>query len=77
MPSRFHGHNHETWMKKGLASSAERFNYLYTPDELGTFVEPIRELAASTRRVHAMMNNCYRNNAQVNAVQLMEKLGLR
>jgi uncharacterized protein YecE (DUF72 family) len=73
---RFHGHNHETWMKKGLASSAERFNYLYTPDELQGFVKPIHNLATNTKRVHAMMNNCYRNNAQVNAQQLREQLGL-
>jgi uncharacterized protein YecE (DUF72 family) len=73
---RFHGHNHETWMKKGLASSAERFNYLYTQGELQAFVEPIHNLAMNTSRVHAMMNNCYRNNAQVNAQQLREQLGM-
>jgi len=73
---RFHGHNHETWMKKGLASSAERFNYLYTKDQLEGFVEPVQRLAAQTRQVHAMFNNCYRNNAQVNAQQLREQLGL-
>jgi hypothetical protein len=28
------GRNHETWNKKGLTSSAERFNYDYNDDEL-------------------------------------------
>jgi uncharacterized protein YecE (DUF72 family) len=73
---RFHGHNHETWMKNGLPRSAERFNYLYTADELEAFVEPIQNLAVNTKRVHAMMNNCYRDNAQVNAQQLRERLGM-
>lgn len=73
---RFHGHNDEMWTKKGLASSAERFNYLYSEKELAAFVKPIHELASQTRQVHAMMNNCYRNNAQVNAQQLRVQLGL-
>jgi len=73
---RFHGHNNEMWTRKGLASSAARFNYLYSREELDTFVKPIHELAAQTRQVHAMMNNCYRNNAQVNAHELRERLGL-
>ena len=31
---RLHGRNHETWNKKGVASSAERFNYDYDRAEL-------------------------------------------
>ncbi len=37
---RLHGRNAETWNLKGLKSSAERFNYLYSADEL-------RDLGAS------------------------------
>jgi len=31
---RLHGRNHATWNKKGLASSADRFNYDYNDSEL-------------------------------------------
>jgi hypothetical protein len=32
---RFHGRNRSTWEAKGLRTSAERFNYLYSDAELG------------------------------------------
>jgi uncharacterized protein YecE (DUF72 family) len=73
---RFHGRNRETWMKKGLPSSALRFNYLYSDDELTEFVEPVRKLASQSKQVHAMFNNCYEDNAQVNARQLRQLLNL-
>jgi len=74
---RFHGHNDEMWEKKGLKTSAERFNYLYSEEELEGFVQPIRRLASQTKQVHLMMNNCYQDKAQRNAKQIMELLGLR
>jgi uncharacterized protein YecE (DUF72 family) len=71
---RFHGHNDEMWQKKGLATSALRFDYLYSQAELEAFVEPVRELASVTKRVHAMFNNCYEDKAQRNALQFMDML---
>jgi uncharacterized protein YecE (DUF72 family) len=72
---RFHGHNDEMWTKKGLPTSALRFNYLYSERALEEFVEPIQELASKTKQVHAMFNNCYEDKAQVNARQFREMLG--
>jgi uncharacterized protein YecE (DUF72 family) len=71
---RFHGHNRETWNKKGLSSSALRFNYLYSEEELEAFVEPVQHLARQSKQVHAMFNNCYEDKAQVNARQFIERL---
>jgi uncharacterized protein YecE (DUF72 family) len=71
---RFHGHNDEMWTKKGLKSSALRFNYLYSEDELEGFVEPVKRLTEETKQVHAMFNNCYEDKAQVNAKQFMDML---
>ncbi len=45
---RFHGRNLATWNKRG-GSAAERFDYLYTDDELAEWVEPLRELAGAVR----------------------------
>jgi uncharacterized protein YecE (DUF72 family) len=66
---RLHGRNRATWEKKGL-TAAERFNYLYSDEELKEFVGPVRTLAAHARRVHVLFNNCYGNNAQRNATEL-------
>ncbi len=66
---RFHGRSRETWEKKGI-SVAERFNYLYTEDELGEWVPRLKELASVTRQLHVLFNNCYQNKAVLNARQV-------
>ena len=71
---RLHGRNRETWEKKGL-TAAERFNYLYSGDELTSFVDPVRELATHASQVHVLFNNCYRDNAQRNAAELSRLIG--
>jgi uncharacterized protein YecE (DUF72 family) len=73
---RFHGRNREIWTKKGLRSSAPRFNHLYSEKELSEFVEPVRHLSSQSKQVHAMFNNCYEDKAQVNARQFREMLSV-
>ena len=63
---RFHGKNLAGWQRKG-ASVHERFDYLYSPDELSAWVEPVRRLSGEAREVHAVFNNCVRDYAVVNA----------
>ncbi len=63
---RFHGHNRGGWEKKG-ASVHERFDYLYTPQELQSWVKPVRKLSRESKRVHAVFNNCVRNYAVLGA----------
>jgi uncharacterized protein YecE (DUF72 family) len=53
---RFHGRNAETWNKR-TGSAAERFDYLYSQDELGEWVPHLRELAGEAQTVYAMFNN--------------------
>jgi uncharacterized protein YecE (DUF72 family) len=53
---RFHGRNAETWNVRGK-SAAERFDYLYTEDELREWVEPVRELAEKAENAYAVFNN--------------------
>lgn len=66
---RFHGRNRETWEKKG-ATVAERFNYLYSEEELREWVLRIKELASKTRQLHVLFNNCHQDKAVVNARQV-------
>ena len=63
---RFHGHNRAGWNKKG-ASVHERFDYLYAPAELETWVAPVRVLSERAAKVHAIFNNCVRNYAVLGA----------
>jgi uncharacterized protein YecE (DUF72 family) len=53
---RFHGRNLATWNKRG-GSAAERFDYLYSDEELGEWIEPLRELAGQAEQVFAFFNN--------------------
>jgi uncharacterized protein YecE (DUF72 family) len=53
---RFHGRNAETWNKR-TGSAAERFDYLYSEDELREWVPQLRELAGEAQTVYAMFNN--------------------
>jgi uncharacterized protein YecE (DUF72 family) len=53
---RFHGRNAETWNVRGR-SAAERFDYLYSDEELREWVEPLQELAGQTEQAFALFNN--------------------
>jgi uncharacterized protein YecE (DUF72 family) len=53
---RFHGRNLATWNKRG-GSAAERFDYLYSDEELGEWVEPLQELAGESEEAYAFFNN--------------------
>ena len=66
---RFHGRNRQTWETKGL-SVAERFNYLYSQEELKEWMPGIKELASVTRQLHVLFNNCHQDKAVVNARQI-------
>ena len=53
---RFHGRNRETWEKKGLKSSSERFDYYYSQDEMEEWVPKIRMMKQHAQEVHVVMN---------------------
>ena len=53
---RFHGRNEATWFKR-TGSAAERFDYLYSDEELAEWAGKLRELAGEAEVVYAMFNN--------------------
>jgi uncharacterized protein YecE (DUF72 family) len=53
---RLHGRNAETWNKR-TGSAAERFDYLYSEDELREWVPQLKELTGQSQTVYAMFNN--------------------
>lgn len=71
---RFHGRNADNWQRKGI-SAAERFRYLYSDEELRSWVRPLKDLAAGVGETHVLMNNCYQDYGVRNAYQLGSLLG--
>jgi uncharacterized protein YecE (DUF72 family) len=53
---RFHGRNLSTWNKRG-GSAAERFDYLYSEEELAEWVPTLKELAGESEQAFALFNN--------------------
>ena len=53
---RLHGRNAETWNRKGLSSSAERFNYEYSDAELDELSTRVLELAQRAFTVVVLVN---------------------
>ena len=53
---RFHGRNASTWNVRGK-SAAERFNYLYTEEELREWAGPLRMIAGKAEQAFAFFNN--------------------
>jgi uncharacterized protein YecE (DUF72 family) len=72
---RMHGRNNETWMARSK-TAAERFDYLYSEDELQEWVPRIQGLAEDAAEVHVLMNNCHDDYSVRNARQIAEMLGV-
>ncbi|MDQ1713533.1 MAG: hypothetical protein QOE45_2983 [Frankiaceae bacterium] len=70
---RFHGHNDAEWES---GSVQRRFAYLYSEQELKTWVPRIEALAEQAAETHVLMNNCHRDYAQRNAAQLLDLLNV-
>jgi uncharacterized protein YecE (DUF72 family) len=74
---RFHGRNAQTWYLKGAQSSRDRFNYLYSQDELAEWAPKITDVAEQAEEVHVLMNNNFGNYAIQNAQDMQALLGQR
>ncbi|HJR18109.1 MAG TPA: DUF72 domain-containing protein [Actinomycetota bacterium] len=72
---RFHGHNEKNWRKRGI-STAERFDYLYSKEELEEWAPRLRALSGEVKRLHVMYNNCYQDKGVRNAKDMARLLEL-
>jgi uncharacterized protein YecE (DUF72 family) len=68
---RVHGRNYQEWFRDS-ADPHERYNYLYTADELEPWAERAQQIAAEpgTSDLYVVTNNHYRGKAVVNALML-------
>ena len=69
---RLHGRNYEKWF--AAAEPWERYDYLYPPHELAPWADRIAGMA-TRGDVLVVMNNHWRGQAVVNAVEMRRRLG--
>ncbi len=66
---RLHGRNYENWFREG-AGRDDRYDYLYTKDELNGWIQRIKDLGKKSGKVYVITNNHYRGQAMANALQI-------
>jgi uncharacterized protein YecE (DUF72 family) len=72
---RLHGRRYDTWFSDDATIPAhERYNYLYSGDELAPWATRIQNVAGRARDVFVVTNNHYLGKGVVNALQLLSLL---
>jgi uncharacterized protein YecE (DUF72 family) len=66
---RLHGRNYKDWFRE-KALPHERYDYLYSPDELDPWLVRIKEVAKHSRETYVITNNHFRGQGVVNAVEI-------
>jgi len=66
---RLHGRNYQNWFRE-KAPRDERYNYLYSFDELDPWLKRIKDVAKQTRETYVITNNHFRGQAVVNAIEI-------
>jgi len=70
---RLHGRNYQDWFRE-KAPRDDRYNYLYSLDELEPWITRIKEVAEKTRESYVITNNHFRGQAVVNALEIKATL---
>jgi len=68
---RFHSRDASKWFG---GDAKERYNYLYSKDELAEWIPKVRRLAEDVKRAYIFFNNCHAGHAAVNATQFKDML---
>lgn len=68
---RFHGRNARDWWS---GDGQQRYNYLYSEEELRAWCDAIRRLESKSRDTYVFFNNCHGGSAAQNARQLQQLL---
>lgn len=71
---RLHGRNAEDWFRDD-AGRNDRYNYLYSEDELKPWVEKIQRMKKRVNDLFVITNNHYRGQAVVNAIEIQAAIG--
>jgi uncharacterized protein YecE (DUF72 family) len=66
---RLHGRNYQKWFSR-TANVRERYDYLYSPDELEPWVARVKHIAEDAEETYAVTNNHNLGKSAVNALEL-------
>ncbi|HBT99452.1 MAG TPA: DUF72 domain-containing protein, partial [Thermotoga naphthophila] len=61
----------ERWFE---AEGEERYDYLYSEEELKTLFEDVVELSRRVKETYVFFNNCYKGQAAMNALQFKKMM---
>jgi uncharacterized protein YecE (DUF72 family) len=70
---RLHGRNAEKWWTHDHPD--ERYNYLYSPAEIGGFADTVERVRQVVRQIYVFMNNHFAGKAVANAAALRHAMG--
>lgn len=70
---RLHGRNYGNWFRDD-ANVIERYDYLYPPDELESWIPRIKEVAQKAKETFVIANNHARGQSLVNAFETLALL---
>lgn len=70
---RLHGRNYQNWFREE-ANVVERYDYLYSRDELDPWVERIKQVADKAKHTYVITNNHARGQSLVNAFEVLALL---
>ncbi|MCX8053434.1 MAG: DUF72 domain-containing protein [Armatimonadetes bacterium] len=71
---RFHGRNAAKWWKHD--QPYERYDYLYSEEELAEWIPKIRDVESKTKRTYVFFNNHYQGKSTQNARMLARMLDI-
>lgn len=71
---RLHGRNYQNWFRD-QAETHERYDYLYSKEELQGWLDRIHEVAAHAKETYVITNNHYEGQAPANAAMLRKLYG--
>ena len=72
---RLHGRRYDTWFSDDATIPGyERYNYLYSEEELRPWADRVEKVADAARNVFVITNNHYQGKGVVNALQLISML---
>lgn len=72
---RFHGRNSSKWWTS--KDSHERYDYLYSAEELQEWIPKIKQADSSAQDTYVLFNNCFNAQSATNAKQTADMLNIK
>ncbi|MCX6338667.1 MAG: DUF72 domain-containing protein [Candidatus Aureabacteria bacterium] len=70
---RLHGQNYDDWFREGAGRDA-RYNYLYSEEELASWIARVEAVREQVSSIYVIMNNHFKGQAACNALQVKARL---